>query len=197
MIRSALVLTFALSLPLAAQELPAIFNVSGVAANDVLNIRAEPTASSEIVGSYAPDATGIEVVGIEGSWAIVNHADGRGYVSSSFLAHGGQANWSDLTTPLYCSGTEPFWLFAFDPAGAKATFDLFDNEPAVWPVRQTWPKGPRSDLVAIEMDDKIAVLRPQDCSDGMSDREYGIAFDLLFTDDMGGGYQGCCSLIGR
>jgi uncharacterized membrane protein len=197
MIRSILLLTVALSQPLAAQELPALFNVTGVAANDVLNIRAEATASSAVVGSFAPDATGIEVVGIEGSWAIVNSGEGTGYVSSSFLAHDGQANWSDLSTPLSCFGTEPFWLFSVDPAAATATFDLFDGEAVTWPVQQSWPATPRSGVVALDMGEAIAVLRPEECSDGMSDMTYGIAFDLLMRGETGGGYEGCCSLVGR
>jgi uncharacterized membrane protein len=195
MIRTTLFLTIALTQPLAAQELPAIFNVTGVAASDVLNIRAEATATSEIVGSFAPDAKGIEVVAIEGSWAIVNHAEGTGYVSSSFLAHDGQANWSGLGTPLYCSGTEPFWSFTIDPAGGKTTFDLFDGEAVTAPIKQVWPATERSDLVALTNGATMAVMRPQLCSDGMSDRSYGIAFNLIYTDDAGGSISGCCSLL--
>lgn len=200
MIRGTLFLILALSQPVASQEapaLPALFNVAGVAANDVLNIRAEANASSDIVGSFPPDATGIEVVAIEGTWAVVNHAEGMGYVSSSFLAKDGQANWSDLSIPLYCSGTEPFWSFTYDPAAATAKFDMFDGEAATWPVRHSWPATERSDLVAFSTADKIAVMRPQECSDGMSDRVYGISFDLLYNDDLGGIIQGCCSLVER
>lgn len=196
MILRTLLLALALSQPLAAQELPALFNVTGVAASDVLNIRAEPSASAAIVGTIAPDALGIEVVAMKGDWALINHSQGQGYVAASFLAHDGKPNWSELTTTLYCSGTEPFWLITFDPAASRATFDMFDGEPSEWAVKMTWPRSERSDLVAIDMGDKIAVLRPQECSDGMSDTAFGIAFDMLITDDMGGGYQGCCSLVG-
>ena len=39
-----------------------MFDVTGVAANDVLNIRAAPDASAEIIGTLSPNARDIEVV---------------------------------------------------------------------------------------------------------------------------------------
>ena len=56
-----LILLLALALPLRAEEFPAAYAVTGVASNDVLNIRARPDAGSAIIGSLAPDATGVEV----------------------------------------------------------------------------------------------------------------------------------------
>lgn len=51
----------------ATQEymLPTLFDVQDVAAGDVLNIREAPNAKAAIIGTLAPDATGVEVVGTD------------------------------------------------------------------------------------------------------------------------------------
>lgn len=48
-----------LSLPVAAQDLPALFHVIGVAEDDVLNIRQGPSASAEAIGSLPPIKPGL------------------------------------------------------------------------------------------------------------------------------------------
>ena len=66
--------------PLAAlaEVYPALHDVTGVASDDVLNIRESPDAGSAIVGSLAPDATGVEVVAVTGGWAVVNTSEASG-----------------------------------------------------------------------------------------------------------------------
>lgn len=67
MIRSALALILWLAAgPAAAQDLPAVYDVAGVAADDVLNVRAEPSAEAPVLRTLAPDAGGIEVVALSG-----------------------------------------------------------------------------------------------------------------------------------
>ncbi len=137
------------------------------------------------------------MVAIEDGWAMVNHAEGTGYVALSFLAPTDAPPWSGLAAPLHCFGTEPFWSLTWDPALRQATFTDYDGAPRVWPVRQLWPARPMTDLVALGMDEGTAILRPGQCSDGMSDFTYGIAFDLLLSGPDGASYSGCCSLILR
>jgi hypothetical protein len=67
------------------------FAVQGVDASDVLNVRAEPAASSAILGSLPPDATGISVVddhrrARRSSWQKVECGKLRGWVNGRFLA---------------------------------------------------------------------------------------------------------------
>ncbi len=63
------------------------YDVVGVAADDVLNVRAEPDASAEIVGGYPPDATGVRISGeASGEWWEVEFDGGTGWVHSAFLA---------------------------------------------------------------------------------------------------------------
>lgn len=62
---------------------PALYDVSGVASDDVLNIRAEPSADAPIIGTLAHDATNVEIIRDgENGWGLVNTDEGTaGYPS--------------------------------------------------------------------------------------------------------------------
>ena len=65
---------------------PALYDVVGVASDDVLNIRAEPSSGSEIIGTLSHDAEGIEVIrpdeGFE--WGLVNVGERTGWISLTY-----------------------------------------------------------------------------------------------------------------
>ncbi len=65
---------------------PAMYCVTGVAANDVLNLRAFPAATSRILTGLAPNACGIALLPYRtNGWQKVR-VDGReGWVASRFL----------------------------------------------------------------------------------------------------------------
>ncbi|MEP2426619.1 MAG: SH3 domain-containing protein, partial [Tateyamaria sp.] len=77
------------ALPAAATQdaWPALYDVSGVAENDALNIRQAPDAAAPIIGSLTPDAEGIEVIRPDDhhGWGLVNSGEGRGWVSLRYL----------------------------------------------------------------------------------------------------------------
>ena len=109
MLRTALVLTLALSGPaLATQEyiLPTLFDVARVAADDVLNIRAEPDASAPIIGTLAFDATHVEVVEQRAGWSRVNTGEGSGWVSDRYLDYRVDV-WQDGALPAAVHGAPP------------------------------------------------------------------------------------------
>jgi hypothetical protein len=47
-------------------------DVTGVAADDVLNLRTEPRANAPLAGALSPTAAGIEVERRSGGWAYVS-----------------------------------------------------------------------------------------------------------------------------
>ena len=178
---------------------PALHDVTGVAANDVLNIRALPDSGSDIIGELAPDATSIEVVDYSraSEWALVNSADTSGWVATRFLAPASvETNDYGLPVGMSCFGTEPFWTATFAPMGlevttpdtmdAPATYDIIDMNPPTdgprdltWGLLFTWLNGGEP---------VTARILPGKCSDGMSDRQYG----LHYSDPVLG--TGCCSI---
>lgn len=59
--------------------------VRGVAANDVLNIRERPTASSAIRGYIPPNACYIEILGRSGDWYRIVYRGTAGWVNGRYL----------------------------------------------------------------------------------------------------------------
>jgi len=50
---------------------PDYYRVHGVQSNDTLSVRRGPSSSSRKIGDLAPDASPVEVVGIQGGWARI------------------------------------------------------------------------------------------------------------------------------
>lgn len=185
---------------LAAQDnLPALFNVTGVVAGDVLNIRTRPSASSPIIGAFPRNARGIEVVALsdDGRWGQINSDEGTGYVALRFLDLQAGPSWTSMQAPLTCSGTEPFW--SFTAIDGDVVLDVMDSGPVDMAITDVIPAAGRSDVVGVQLSTRsstgFASLHATQCSDGMSDRAFGISIDLFVLHAEGAtGYSGCCSL---
>lgn len=177
----------------AAQTLPARFAVTGVAADDALNIRAAPSASAPVLGTLAPDATGVEVLGFspDGAWARLGLPEGEGWAARRFLAEEPQDPRA-APLPLRCLGTEPFWSLTVTESAA--TYELPGAPPrALRPIGRA--EGFRGSVLAF--DDRgetrdLTVIRAE-CSDGMSDRPYGFTALVWNRGEEVG--EGCCLLL--
>ena len=199
------VLAFALLAPpaFATQDaIPGLYAVTGVAADDTLNVRDAPSAGAQIVGAFAPDATGIEVVAISDDlrWGKVNTGERVGWVSLRFL--GPQGGWYQgrFPSPAACFGTEPFWTLTigddamtFDRMdGPTIPFTAGNREGAMGRVDQ-WSARAFRDGQSLTV-----VIGTEACSDGMSDRLYGYRANVLIsTETRHEHYAGCCSLAAR
>lgn len=198
-------LFFAATLPAAAQELPALYDVSGVAADDVLNIRADPRATASLIGELAPDASGIEVTALSGNrdWGRVNTAERSGWVSMAYLEpEPVRAADGYFDHPLACFGTEPFWSLDNDTSG-RVAYTPMDGEPVILTRTATASsanRGGHSQLMeaSSETVSATAILRREECSDGMSDKLYGLTLDLVLRGAEESRFvSGCCSIAPR
>lgn len=185
--------------------LPSRADVIGVAANDLLNIRAEPDAKAAVIGTLAPSAKGVEITGfdVSGQWARVGTGEGMGWASGRFLQLQ-RATWAPgkLPSTLSCHGTEPFWSLARTASGMS--FSTPDQASRALDLRVVMDRGiaedPMRSLIAGDAKGRVtAVIQPQLCSDGMSDREYGLAATVILD---GQGQKsrmltGCCSVATR
>ncbi len=189
---------------------PALYDVAGVAADDVLNIRAEPDAGAAIIGTLAPDAANVEVIRATDDlrWGLVNTAERSGWVSLGFMARqGGQ--WDGRMPGIrQCFGNEPFWSLSQD--GARVRFSTPDEPPIDGLVSGRYASlshrgrfAYSGNLLSADAGplEFILSLRTEACNDGMSDRSYGIGADLLIRDrDTSDGFRkhglisGCCSI---
>ena len=195
MIRLLVLLLWLSAGALRAEVYPALHSVDGVAADDVLNIRAAPDAGADILATLAPDAAGIEVISVSDGWALVNAGEGSGYAALQFLAREAGPDWYTLERPMACFGTEPFWSLTLDPGAGVATYatpEAVEGSPK--PIGQTWPGTLWAPTAALELEGGLAVLRPADCTDGMSDRRFGIAIDVFQQQGKGQRLSGCCAL---
>jgi uncharacterized membrane protein len=181
-----------------AQSFPSLFNVTGVASNDVLNIRQAPDATTTILSSFAYNARDVEVIGLSenGRWGMVATSDQMGWVAMRFLDNAGRPNWTDGQS-LHCSGTEPFWSLSTSFPDRHLSlqtinghyFGLQTNSGAL-----PHTVGPPTLGFAIFGARKgFASVRTEVCADGMSDHLYGLGIQVYFTDN-GQAFSGCCSL---
>jgi uncharacterized membrane protein len=179
---------------------PALHDVAGVAANDVLNIRERPDASSPVVGQLAPDAT-VEVIRPDDrqTWGLVNAGERTGWVSLRYLERR-PGQWDGAFPEVAaCFGTEPFWNLK--RADDEITFSTPDSSQAYAITARSGSENRRDSfhMIAEGADGSaVALLRSEGCSDGMSDREFGISVQLL----LGLGAQarhlsGCCTLAAQ
>lgn len=184
-----------------AETLPALHDVTGVSAGDVLNVRAEPTASASVIATLPPDATGVEVVERRGNWGLVNAGEAAGWVYLKYLTHGADEPWFRLTSTLRCFGTEPFWSLTVAPGAG----DVRREEPGMPETRLKLgavnsAEGRASIAFgAEEPPGGDLVLTGARCSDGMSDRQFGITVTGTLRPGLSGAaqpaqVQGCCSV---
>ncbi|KAA9006924.1 SH3 domain-containing protein [Histidinibacterium aquaticum] len=187
---------------LAAQEFPARYSVSGVAADDTLNVRTGPGVDNAIIGEFTPDRTGIEVVRLsaDGDWGQVNVNGQAGWVSMHYMMPLQQVGWnSTMSTVSSCFGTEPFW-------SARTTSDrqfVLENlgEPVFSAPAEPFVQSLSGPGIATAVEVPgggfaTLVVTAGACSDGMSDQQYGLNADMV-TRLPGNGTQywkGCCTV---
>ncbi|KPP89141.1 MAG: Bacterial SH3 domain [Rhodobacteraceae bacterium HLUCCA08] len=179
---------------------PALHDVTGVAADDVLNIRAEPNAAAPIIGTFAHDATDVEVIRDNAAgWGLVNVGERTGWVSLAYLRrHPNQ--FQGYVPPIRtCFGTEPFWSLHL--TGEDLRFDRLGEAPVTLPDYRMHQPMSRFENIMIEAgtgDARIVgALRHEFCSDGMSDGEYGLSLTFLRgSGDGAEAFSGCCTLSG-
>lgn len=190
----------------ATQEyiLPTLFDVSGVAADDVLNIRAAPSADAEIIGTLAPYARRVEVVAHDesGRWAQVNTRERSGWVALRYLQYRTDV-WEEGELPetLSCFGNEPFWSLAKE--GEALVFSTPEAPEQAMALDAALSPGvfrsPRRAILASDGARSLtAVMTPMACSDGMSDRAYGLDLTVIVEDGASPRLlTGCCSIAPR
>lgn len=179
-------------------DLPSLYFVVDVASNDVLNIRAEPNAGADIIGSLKHDAIGVEIVARSenGRWGLVNTDEQSGWTSLRFLE---ERPFQSFPAESYsCFGTEPFWYA--DIVGDEMEWSAIGDDPTT--LSQIWSGRPmRQDRFALRAANALLsatmIVRKNLCSDGMSDRLYGLEVDLVvgpLSSSETVFYSGCCSL---
>ena len=195
-----LALALAASAAHATQDaIPGLYRVHDVAPDDVLYVRARPDARARIIGEFAPDDRKIEVVAMSDDlrWGQVNVEEGAGWVALRYLITEPGGFQGRFPSPAACFGTEPFWTVDIDDGGMG--FDRLDGPQIEFPGAEWQGAMGRSDQWSARafLDGRAmsVVIRTGACSDGMSDRAFGLTANVLISTDAGHEhYTGCCSL---
>ncbi len=183
-------------------DYPALYNVTGVAAHDVLNVRSGPGTSHNIIGSLAPNATGVEVIGVneERRWARVSMGEFSGWAHTRFLTRTGPDWNSGLPAPLYCYGTEPFWGYERLIGGGTWS----DIETPGDPYAELWSgpaaaRGPTAFGMTLDSGASTiaAFIRRGICSDGMRDRDFGLLAQFIRVTPEGNAMYDGCGAVAR
>lgn len=187
-----------------AAVLPLLYTVTGVAADDTLNLRETPAASAADVGDLAPLQT-VEILRLsaDGKWGRVENYDAVGWVSMRYMAltpdtvGDGTALPSGMPRHMQCSGAEPFWELAFNN-GANIT--LGSDGPTAWEVRRNpvlrLDKGLNTtvDTYAISSPPYTAILKKEACFSDFTALNRGWSMALLYQDSQSFYVMsGCCT----
>lgn len=177
---------------------PHLHDVTGVAADDVLNIRAAPDAVSAIIGMLRHDQTDIEVVSTDPSnkWGLINTGETSGWAALAYLRPQPGGDYA-LTRTLHCFGTEPFWSLEIIQ-GQSATFSTPEGVTPLDSAGLLTVALNRADRFFVGLGaGEIVIVRRALCSDDMTDRAYGLDVDYLTAGPMFSGptlLSGCCSI---
>ncbi len=204
---------FLLPVSVQAQDRPPrYYKVVGVASGDVLNIRAAPDGSAEVLGGLEPGAHPVEIGATDGTgnWGRIAFMEYEGWVSMKFLQEitvpmlpDSTRDGRDTGLPvgLACFGTEPFWGVRLDSA-KSATYSSFEYEDT--PMQIGFIAGASGRLglpAALEARAEnglsmTATIGTATCSDGMSDSTFPMSITAILEGDQLGSrvYEGCCTL---
>ena len=197
MIRLFAFLTLFLPSHTLADSFPARYSVNGVAANDTLNIRAEPNASSPKTWKLPPFAINIEVLRVseDARSGMIGMGEGNGWDAMRYLQVTPNDTSYTTSRPLNYSGKEPFWALNMTPRGTEFTklgasrIDLNNVSEAVAQTGSlaTFEEGPTKTYTLM--------FKPAQCSDGMSDRDFGFTGRVFIEAPDGNRYlRGCCTM---
>lgn len=197
-----LALTCALGAPSLAQTvLPTLFAGDGVSSGEVIDIHAEPNDTSPIIAHIPSDSRDIEVVAVDASkaWGRVNHAEASGWLPLERAAEQKDV-WKpgELPRGTSCYGTEPFW--SLQTLEDSAVFSTIGEQATTLPNTGTFDSGQSNDQrrVSVFEDDALRltlITSPGLCSDGMSDRAFGLTGHVIYeAGPLPDLLRGCCSI---
>ena len=182
--------------PVFAQDFPGRFSVTGVAADDRLNIRAAANANASIIGNLSPFAINVEVLETtrDGRWGKVGAGENNGWVSMRFLNATPDAP-NDFPRPFTCFGTEPFWSLNTTVRGDEYNAPDTGRRDLTMLEHATSSNGFIAKFQEGPTLNRTIIIRRAACNDGMSDRDYGWEATLFNEAPDGNNVAaGCCTM---
>ena len=181
--------------------LPAVFTVTGVAANDKLWVRDAPQSTAARIGGLSPNSV-VNINGrASGDWGQVTLNGQIGYVHMGYLTRAAESGASTTVNgfPLgmSCRGTEPFWTFTVAEDRTVEYTSLINGADPITSLTQTTPALSGGYPYTFGAQRYTGTLNQQACSDGMSGIAYSMSLVLSRALLNGGGSEtlyGCCNM---
>lgn len=180
--------------------LPAVFTVTGVAADDKLWVRDAPAVTGARLGGLSPNS----VVSLNGrvseDWGQITLNGQIGYVHIGFLTraseNGGNTTVNGFPLGLSCRGTEPFWTLTVAQDRTVEYTSLIDGADPIASLTQTTPAIGGGYPFTFGAQRYSGTLDQTACSDGMSDINYSLSLTLTRAQNGGGSetLYGCCNV---
>lgn len=173
------------------------FIVSGVEADDVLNIREGPGASFQIVGEFDPSEALVEVLAVSQNerWALVNVVEGVGWTSMNYLRPIFPPTYRPTNVPiaLKCNGSNLVNWSAF--LGDRGVFfSVLGLETENFLINETRTYRNPDTVTLIKNSDKeivFDVLRSAPLCANEAGNLFPWSVDIYIGSDQ---FNGCCSL---
>ena len=183
---------------------PKTYKVTGIAAGDVLNIRAAPLATAVDLGDLKESAGPIEVLETDetGKWGRILWQGDNAWISLKYLAPIDAPTLPNVNIPvgLQCVGTEPFWLFQVLSSDEVKLDFLTEQESITAKLAIARSSANLADYPVLLLADAnelnlSVLLRADHCDDGMSDQLYGWVVDIIVQRLSNASlFSGCCFL---
>ena len=187
-----IIFLFLFGVSLDAQTLPTLYDVQGVPSGEFLNVREGPSVNTDIAEVISNNDR-IEVLRTQDGWGFIGLGETSGWVSMNFLTAVPQPG-SEIPLPVYCSGTEPFWSLSIEVGGVNYSTPELLERPMTVQSSALAKNGFSFQLTEAAPYTHTLITKSSYCSDGMSDREFGMsALMHMQTDEGNYVHQGCCT----
>jgi len=164
---------------------PRLVEITGVPANDTLNLRQRPSGNSADIGDLH-NGEQVEILSTQGNWGLIGRGEGDGWISLRYTQQVSRPILaSGLPVGLACFGTEPFWSMNLLKLGVVSVDGVSQ------PILESGISMNDTQTYFLATPEIVGILRAQQCSDGMSDRTYGWQFDVVTGQGL---FSGCCSV---
>ncbi len=179
-----------------------------------LNVRTGPGVRYRDIGNIPPLSL-VTVVGFSrnGNWAEITWEGRSAWISTRFITREASAvsPQADIATDIdlssldgllmsadevTCVGTEPFWnLNIMDQT--LLSFDTPDGDPVESILENISRSENNPSIHMFSSFGFTGIIHREQCSDGMSDRTYDWALDLVVSDGLGQRLKTGCCFIGQ
>lgn len=190
-----------LSGPAFAENFPALYDVVDVAADDSLNIRANPSNKAPVIGTLEHNAAYVQIEALDpsGRWAQVSAGEsGMGWVFARYLQAIPGATFPEWPE-LQCSGSEAPWSVGYSAKDGVLYRFGYNGES------RHLPSGPMMSAaentktnVFMASDGKLhisAALQKAQCWSTMVESFSGIEAMVFVTGEQQHAYYGCCRMV--